>query len=1130
MFLYLSKILYLLVFALIIIFNYYKFDFHIESFSWYLPYVITMFLFYFSYKAYNYVSGKKKLSFTPIKLFWYFLIQLFVLSILFFTLNDNPGLYWITLFFKILGYLILPIIICLSFISFWRFILEKINSFKEESNIFQFLVSLWVWFSSFLTFITLFWFFWFYNIWSVFWALIVIVWVSYKKFFDIIKSLFNYQIEIDNHDFSLKNTSIFSKINLYLLSSEFLFIIICFLISINFISIVRPIPIGWDDLWVYMNFPNLMASNGGILNLWWMYAWQVFSGIWYLFSWATQAFFLNNIGGVLSVLVIILSFNDLLKSDKKTFINIPFLAWAIFLAMPMIIFQQAKDMKLDSGLFFLSVIVLYMIFYIFLKYLWYKSETNIWNLTISDDKNKENEVIELNYNKKTKNGFVSYFTNFTHIWEDIFSRKSYLIYLFIIWILTWIAFSIKFTSLLLISATIWVIFYSKLWIAWFFAYISFYIAIFTKLWFWNMMNVIYPKDDINFVNNVFLYGIIIWVLLLWYSINKYRLKAFNNFVKILSIFILWVFLWVSPWIGKNIISTDTLTISNILNWKTDTLNIDYTKIYSQEELDEINSKIKLHITESWITKNEDLWRYFGYEKWINNYIKLPYNLTMQINQKWEYTDITYIFFALFCSILFISFKNWFFAFWAFLYTLVPLLFFFNSNINLYFTNIFSQFELPFWYIIISLFFIIPFLFFIYSLNKEKKSVLFKLNLVFWMFYVFLWTISAFWIVWYGIIIYYNLLFAFWIWIYYISSYSENSDFKEKFFKFLGSIVVLFIVWVYFFNSSFPHWFNNLKNSWYSTFKYWITDNYTTIFESHPDYFDILVELNISKDSQKSLFENIVSKIKNQNLIQVLNNNNINNLLSLNQALKEISNLKNETNNLEIKALKKEAKNIRSNLLKNVLYPEKNFKNELGIYRIWTFLKYFISNNHKRLLEDSLITEFQKYFYDEKDINIWIERMKKVWISYFLVDLNAATIDKDPARNLTARFETLLKTFTSDKLQLIHTDSICLKIALEDYNKSEKSSNDFEKYLRFAWVNYESYTSSGETINRWIKQLECYNYILSLIQEEKINDKDYTYLLPISKYIKENKFSSQEELLKFFQNYVSHGWLVLFRIK
>ena len=30
--------------------------------------------------------------------------------------------------------------------------------------------------------------------------------------------------------------------------------------------------------------------------------------------------------------------------------------------MPMIVFQQAKDMKLDPGLFFLSIIILYLIF------------------------------------------------------------------------------------------------------------------------------------------------------------------------------------------------------------------------------------------------------------------------------------------------------------------------------------------------------------------------------------------------------------------------------------------------------------------------------------------------------------------------------------------------------------------------------------------------------------------------------------------------------------------------------------------------------------------------------------------------------------------------------------------------
>jgi hypothetical protein len=48
----------------------------------------------------------------------------------------------------------------------------------------------------------------------------------------------------------------------------------------------------------------------------------------------------------------------------------------------------------------------------------------------------------------------------------------------------------------------------------------------------------------------------------------------------------------------------------------------------------------------------------------------------------------------------------------------------------------------------------------------------------------------------------------------------------------------------------------------------------------------------------------------------------------------------------------------------------------------------------------------------------------------LVDLNAATIDKDARHNLTTRFEKLLSTFRSDKLELVETDSICLKVALE----------------------------------------------------------------------------------------------------
>jgi len=54
-------------------------------------------------------------------------------------------------------------------------------------------------------------------------------------------------------------------------------------------------------------------------------------------------------------------------------------------------------------------------------------------------------------------------------------------------------------------------------------------------------------------------------------------------------------------------------------------------------------------------------------------------------------------------------------------------------------------------------------------------------------------------------------------------------------------------------------------------------------------------------------------------------------------------------------------------------------------------------------------------------------MKEFGLKYLLVDLNAATIDNDPRHDLTRRYENLLKTFTSDNLNLIETDSICLKV-------------------------------------------------------------------------------------------------------
>jgi len=87
--------------------------------------------------------------------------------------------------------------------------------------------------------------------------------------------------------------------------------------------------------------------------------------------------------------------------EKKLFFNIPLLATTIYISLPMVIFHLAKDMKLDQGLFLISIIVLFLVYYLF------------------------------------------YFR------ESI--KKNDFIYFFIIGILLGFTFSIKVTSLLLIS-------------------------------------------------------------------------------------------------------------------------------------------------------------------------------------------------------------------------------------------------------------------------------------------------------------------------------------------------------------------------------------------------------------------------------------------------------------------------------------------------------------------------------------------------------------------------------------------------------------------------------------------------------------------------------------------------------
>lgn len=1098
MIIYLINILFIILFGFFVIINYYwaPNDIHFENFDWYFSYIFLIIIIYWIYKYIQFEINKdntklkmsdKKITFSPFSIFNYFLWHLFLLCILFFGLNNKTLLGWILLFFKIIGFLFFPTLIILISIWFWKKILELIkHKLKNNTNfinlvenkIFYFLTSLWIWFFSFTTFLDIIWMIGFYNLEIVFLILILFLTFSYKEFFWIFSWIYNTKIE-----FNLKKWSIIN-----LISAEFLFIISTLVLSTSLINIVRPFPIGWDDLWVYMNFPHLLAEAWKILSLWWMFSWQTFTWIWYMFWSTTQAFFFNVIWWFLSILSIILITSDLLKTQesKNTIINIPMLVWTIFISMPMIVFQQAKDMKLDAWLFFVSIIWIYILF----KYM-------------------------LNIHK-TRNVLEKITDKLFH--HDNFDNWNIAIIL-IIGLIVWFAFSIKFTSLLLISAIIWLLTYFRLWIFWFLAYTSLFFWIFTKVNLWKYMNVVVNPNKIEwFENNFFIISFIIWIWLLIYSILK-NSKSIKKYLIELSVFLIWIIIALSPWFIKNIYdSYPNISISKILSWNSENYIFDTSKIYSKDELSEFNKLEKRKsLTSSWSSNNEDLWRYLWYEKWINNYMKFPWNLTMQVNQTWEFTDIWFIYLLFIPLILlFLPFKNKYHFIWIYLLLWFELLIFFNS----YFKDLMSSLQLPYWYIFIFLSFLIPVFYFLYTLKNTTKTYLFKLNLIFALFYIFLWIISSFLIVWYWIVMYFSFLLMISFWFYYLSNF-ENKANKEYLIKIYWTLVIFSLFLVYIFNSVIPHTLSNFKNASYFEYKLWDINTNESPFLYHPEYLPILFELNIS-DNKKQEF--IINSIKDKSLINIINNfKSINNIWNIFSILRQV--MSDQKVPIELKNL---AKNALNNIFEWVLNPKNEYKNKEIIYRAWTFLKYYISENNKRLFEDNLLFNFSDYIFDE-DSDITIQRFKNLWIKYLLVDLNAATIDKDPQNHkLTNRYEEILSTFMSDKISLIETDSVCLNLALNDYFNYK----DKDRFMTLAWVNYESYDKDGKIIKRWQKAQICYDYILELRKNKLINNKDFSYLNDINSIIDENieVLNTDEKIIQFLYSQIWNSKEVLFKIK
>lgn len=1044
--------------GMISLYGYYIwYPFHKEEFTQYPIYLLAFILLYGGFYFLRFWDKNSYIQEIQIRhILYIFLFQLIVGEILYLLISGQNIFLFPVIFIKTLGYIWITSFLWITLYLGGRTCMKYVNFFWYEGA-FRFFSSLGLGFSLYMLGIFFLANFSLYNaVWVSVWTLIFFAF-SIKEWKHIWKMLF-----FPLQSYNIKHQGRYNAMIDILLIS-----LIGFFLSVNFLNVFRPYPIGWDDLGAYMNYPNLLAYAGEHLALWKMYTWELYTGIWFLFWNQTFAFFLNSFSGVLAVISCYIFLKIFWEKKEKSF-DLALLFSLVLLMLPMSVFQLAKDMKLDYGLLTISIASVGLLYSILYS-------------------------------------------------EEHFSHKKSLPALWLVGMLIWVTFSIKVTSLILLLSVLWLISYKKFSLLGLLWFILWAMGVLSILDVWSMMNIVIPPSAQNFLFPFWIVSIFAAIgCLIWeFFLQKHTITPFKNYVIEIGVLLLGFCMALLPWAIKNISEIPegkNLSLNQIIGGFNAQFSPDYSLVYSPEEIDAIKAQQKTSLSEEGIASNADFWRYFGYETGINNYIKLPWNLTFQVNQKGEFTDISFLFLIFLpCIFLFLPFKK---SLYKVLFAGcigLAFLYWIPSPISVLLTNIFRVIDLPYGYIFIAMVYFFPLVFLSFTLDTSEKNIKPLLGLLtLWTLYTFLWAISSYGIVWYGIVMY-VLSFAMIVFSLNIGSQQDEEI------GYLWSQLTLFFVFCYFFASAFPHALTNLKNASFLEYKLWQITQQEAIFLGHPEYFPILVKTNMNLQGQQELLE-----IQKQSLLLLLQKYNVSvpEILASIGKVNELSSFHSlllQLEKIDQYELSKEISWQRNNLYLHVLYPDENEKNTQAVYRVGTFMKYYISENYKRTWDDNLLFGFENYIYDP-DIDLSIERLQKMWVSQILLDLNAATIDQDPRKELTQRYEHILALTSNPKVKLVETDSICLILGKRYYAETQ----DVSWYLKIAGVNY------GDAAEKAEKYQACAAYIFSKIQA---NDTDKT----ISLYrdaLTQNQIDMEnlEAVISFIMSRINHGFKAFFEIE
>ncbi len=173
----------------------------------------------------------------------------------------------------------------------------------------------------------------------------VIILLCIKEFIYWIKLFFTSRLDI--------KTSYFGAM-------IFLILYLAIFYSHNALDLIRPLPVGFDDMAVYINNPKLMAASGRLLSGIMSYPWELFTSLGFtLFNNMAVTLYIHFMGSIFGFFALYFLITQYLK--KRGFVyqqqkNYALFATTLFYTLPMVVFQTAADLKVDLASFYFAMI------------------------------------------------------------------------------------------------------------------------------------------------------------------------------------------------------------------------------------------------------------------------------------------------------------------------------------------------------------------------------------------------------------------------------------------------------------------------------------------------------------------------------------------------------------------------------------------------------------------------------------------------------------------------------------------------------------------------------------------------------------------------------------------------------